>query len=101
MKGAKDLNFLALVAIVIGSQIGSSTFITPATLAPFGCVGLLGWLVSVAGAISLALVFSDLSSHLPKNGGPHVYVAAAFGRMQDSSLLGFIGSYRGQAIRFC
>ena len=77
---SKDLNFLALVSIVIGSQLGSSAFIVPATLAPFGAVGLFGWVVSVAGAISLALVFSDLSSHLPKNGGPHVYVSEAFGK---------------------
>lgn len=77
----KELGFIALVSIVIGSQLGSAAFVLPSQLAPFKTVGLLGWIVSVAGAISLALVFSDLSSHLPKNGGPHVYVSAAFGRI--------------------
>ncbi|MBQ8651595.1 MAG: amino acid permease [Alphaproteobacteria bacterium] len=76
----KNLGFLALVSIVIGSQLGSAAFVLPSQLAPFKTVGLLGWIVSIAGAISLALVFSDLSSHLPKNGGPHVYVSEAFGR---------------------
>ena len=76
----KELNFLALVSIVIGSQIGSGAFVLPSVLAPFKTIGLLGWFISVAGAISLALVFSDLASHLPKNGGPHVYVGEAFGR---------------------
>ncbi|MDR1475727.1 MAG: amino acid permease [Holosporales bacterium] len=77
----KELNFIALLAIVIGSQIGSGAFTLPTLLAPTKTIGLFGWLVSVAGAISLALIFADLASHLPKNGGPHVYVAEAFGKV--------------------
>lgn len=77
----RELGFIALVSIVIGSQLGSAAFVLPSQLAPFKTIGLLGWIVSVSGAISLALVFSDLSSHLPKNGGPHVYVSSAFGRV--------------------
>ena len=80
MNRHKELNFIALVSIVIGSQIGSGAFILPSLLAPFGVVGLFGWIVSVSGAVSLALIFSELSSKLPKNGGPHVYVTEAFGR---------------------
>lgn len=76
----KGLGFLALVSIVIGSQIGSGAFVLPSVLAPFKTIGLLGWCVSVAGAIALALIFAELASHLPKNGGPHVYVGEAFGR---------------------
>lgn len=75
-----ELGFLAVVSIVIGSQIGSSAFVLPSVLAPFKTIGLLGWGVSVSGAIALALVFAELASHLPKNGGPHVYVGHAFGR---------------------
>lgn len=66
---------------MIGSQVGSGAFVLPALLAPSKTIGLLGWIVSVIGAISLALVFADLSSHLPKNGGPHVYVSEAFGKV--------------------
>jgi APA family basic amino acid/polyamine antiporter len=76
----QDLGFLSLISIVIGSQVGSGVFVFPSLLAPFGPIGLWGWLVSALGAISLALIFADLSSHLPKNGGPHVYVMEAFGR---------------------
>ncbi|MDR2667394.1 MAG: amino acid permease [Holosporales bacterium] len=81
MSRHKELGFVALVSIVIGGQLGSGAFVLPAQLAPLKTIGMLGWIVSVASAISLALVFSDLSSHLPKNGGPHVYVSAAFGRV--------------------
>jgi APA family basic amino acid/polyamine antiporter len=76
----QDLGFLSLISIVIGSQVGSGVFVFPSLLAPFGPIGLWGWLVSALGAISLALIFADLSAHLPQNGGPHVYVMKAFGR---------------------
>ena len=81
MSRNKELGFIALVSIVIGSQLGSAAFVLPSQLAPFKTIGLLGWIVSVGGAITLALMFSDLSSHLPKSGGPHVYVSEAFGRV--------------------
>ena len=77
----KELGFISLVSIVISSQLGSGAFVLPSQLAPFKTIGLLGWIVSVAGAISLALIFSDLSSKIPKSGGPHVYVTEAFGRV--------------------
>ena len=77
----KELGFISLVSIVISSQLGSGAFVLPSQLAPFKTIGLLGWVVSVAGAISLALIFSDLSSKIPKSGGPHVYVTEAFGRV--------------------
>lgn len=76
----QELGFLSLISIVIGSQVGSGVFVFPSLLAPFGPIGLWGWVVSMCGAISLALIFADLSAHLPKNGGPHVYVMEAFGR---------------------
>lgn len=76
----KKIGFFSLVSIVIGSQIGSGAFVLPSVLAPFKTAGLLGWIVSVSGAISLALIFAELAAHLPKNGGPHVYVGKAFGR---------------------
>ncbi|MDR3317373.1 MAG: amino acid permease [Puniceicoccales bacterium] len=75
----KQLGFLAVVSIVISSQVGSGVFMFPSTLAPFGTIGLLGWVLAVSGAISLALIFSELSSKFIKNGGPHVYVMEAFG----------------------
>ncbi len=74
------LGFLSVLSIVIGSQIGSGTFIFPSLLAPFGVVGLFGWVVSVTGAISLAIIFAKLAANFPKGGGPHVYVTEAFGR---------------------
>lgn len=75
----KKLNFQAVVSLVIGSQIGSGAFLLPASLAALGPVSLLGWFISTAGALLLALVFAQLSLLVPKGGGPHVYIEKAFG----------------------
>ncbi len=77
---AKKLHFRSVVALVVGSQIGSGIFLLPASLAPFGAISLFGWLTSGIGAMLLALVFAQLSMRISKGGGPHVYIEKAFGR---------------------
>lgn len=76
---SQKMGFWAVFALVTGSQIGSGVFMLPANLAPYGMFSLIGWIFSGIGAISLALVFAQLCSWLPKTGGPHAYVQEAFG----------------------
>ncbi|OWY38740.1 amino acid permease [Xenophilus sp. AP218F] len=66
-------------ALVVGNMIGSGVFLLPASLAPYGGVSLIGWALTSAGAICLALVFARLSALLPKDGGPYAYIHAGFG----------------------
>jgi APA family basic amino acid/polyamine antiporter len=73
------IGFWSVFSIVIGGQIGSGVFMLPSSLASFGAYSVLGWVVSGVGAISLALVFSDLCHRFPRTGGPHVYVKEMFG----------------------
>jgi len=77
---SKKIGLLTVTALVIGSQVGAGVFLLPASLAPFGSLALAGWGVSSIGAILLALIFGKLCMNIPKAGGPHVYVNAAFGR---------------------
>ena len=63
----------------MGNMIGSGIFLLPASLAPFGGLSLVGWLVSTAGALALALVFARLSRIDPAAGGPYAYTRRAFG----------------------
>jgi APA family basic amino acid/polyamine antiporter len=77
---SQKIGFWSVFAIVTGSQIGSGVFMAPSTLAPYGAIGLLGWLVSGFGALSLAYVFAKLCGQFPKTGGPHVFVLEAFGK---------------------
>jgi len=74
------VGFWSLVALVIGSQIGSAVLMVPSSLAPLGGLGQLSWLFSGGGAILLSIIFSRLCVSMPKTGGPHIYVEEAFGK---------------------
>jgi APA family basic amino acid/polyamine antiporter len=76
---SKKIGFWSVVALVIGSQIGSGILMLPVDLAPFGVWGQLSWLLAAGGAIILALIFSRLCRSFPITGGPHVYIRQAFG----------------------
>lgn len=76
---SQKLGFWAVFALVTGSQIGTSVFILPLSLAPYGIYSMWGWVLSLFGAMSIALVFSTLCAKFPKTGGPHVYIREGFG----------------------
>lgn len=66
-------------ALVVGNMIGSGVFLLPASLAPYGGISIVGWLVSAGGAVCLALVFAWLGRFLPRLGGPYAYARHGFG----------------------
>jgi APA family basic amino acid/polyamine antiporter len=71
--------FWICLALVVGNMIGSGVYLLPASLAPFGWAGVLGWLFTIGGALCLAIVFGRLSSAFPEAGGPYAYSREAFG----------------------
>lgn len=78
-RSSRRLGFGMAVALVMGNMIGSGIFLLPASLAPYGGLGLVGWLVSTVGALALASVFARLARLHPAGGGPYAYTRAAFG----------------------
>ncbi len=76
---SRVLGFWAAASIVTGNMVGSGVFLLPASLAPYGALSLIGWIVSAAGAIALALVFARLARQLPIAGGLYAYTRQAFG----------------------
>ncbi|MFJ8076749.1 amino acid permease [Streptomyces sp. NPDC096176] len=66
-------------ALVMGNIIGGGIFLLPASVAPFGTVSLVAFVVLTVGAIALALVFGRLAEKHPHTGGPYVYAREAFG----------------------
>lgn len=76
---AKALGLLACTCLVIGNVIGSGFFLSPAALAPYGAVALIGWLVMSVGAMCLGLVFARLGRIAPAAGGPYAYTRMGFG----------------------
>jgi APA family basic amino acid/polyamine antiporter len=75
----RALGFWMCTALVVGNMIGSGVFLLPASLAPFGWNAVLGWLVTIAGALAIAFVFARLAQAFPRAGGPYAYTQAAFG----------------------
>jgi APA family basic amino acid/polyamine antiporter len=75
----RGLGLWMCVSLVAGNMIGSGIFLLPSSLAPYGRISILGWLISTAGAVALALVFSRLARRTPAAGGPYAYTRAVFG----------------------
>ena len=73
------LGLWTAIALVVGSMIGSGVFLLPATLASYGAASLLGWGVTLCGALLLALVYSWLSKKITRTGGSYAYAHEAFG----------------------
>lgn len=79
MKESQKIGGWATSSLVLGNMIGSGIFLLPASLAFYGGISILGWLVSATGAILLALLFSSLSKQFKQSGGPYVYTRYGFG----------------------
>lgn len=75
----RPLGLWTAIALVVGSMIGSGVFLLPATLAPYGAASLLGWGLTLGGALLLALVYSWLARAIPFNGGAYAYARRGFG----------------------
>jgi APA family basic amino acid/polyamine antiporter len=79
MPAKPALGMWMATALIMGNMIGSGLFLLPSALAPYGGAALLGWGVSLAGALLLALVFARLGLERPMRGGPYAFARAAFG----------------------
>ena len=75
---SNKIGFWSVFELVTISQIGSGLLL-PASLALYGTLTLVGWVISSMGALVLAVMFSELCVRFPRTGGPNVYVHEAFG----------------------
>ncbi len=78
--GRKSIGIWTALALVMGSMIGSGVFLLPASLAPLGWNSVIGWMITVAGALCVAGVFAKLARNFPEAGGPYAYTRRAFGK---------------------
>ena len=77
----RGLTLGALVALVVGNQLGTSLYTLPAAVAnAAGPLGVVAWLVAAAGFFLLAEVFAELGPRFPRTGGPYVFADAVLGR---------------------
>ncbi|WDI30324.1 amino acid permease [Hyphococcus flavus] len=73
------IGFWKCWSMAVGVMIGSGVFLLPASLAPYGGVSFLGWLLTSVGAILIALSLGRLAGRTERTGGPYVYAQKAFG----------------------
>ena len=76
---SKQIGLAMATALVVGSMVGSGIFSIPSSLAPYGGIGLMGWLVAAFWAMLMAKMFSHMCKYIPGTGGPYAYSRAAFG----------------------
>ena len=81
VRPAQKLGLAMCVALVMGNMIGSGVFLLPASLAPFGWNGVAGWVITIAGALALAVVLARLTVAFPEASGPTAFIQLAFGRV--------------------
>jgi basic amino acid/polyamine antiporter, APA family len=79
MQKKNKMGLWTLTSLVTGNMIGSGVFMLPSDLARIGTISLLAWVFTACGALTLAIVFSKMSSLVPKTGGPYIYAQVAFG----------------------
>lgn len=77
---SKEIGLWTATSLVIGNMIASGIFMLPTTLAIYGGISLVGWIISGAGALCLAFVYSWLSKLQPSaTGGPYAYTREGMG----------------------
>lgn len=87
----QKLSLRALVALVVGSMIGSGIFVLPASFGRATGVagGLIAWAIAGVGMLMLAFVFQTLSRRKPElDNGIYAYAKAGFGQY-----LGFCSAF--------
>ncbi len=70
---------VAATIMVAGNIMGSGVFMLPANLASTGGIAIFGWLVTITGAVGLAMVYARMSSIDDSAGGSYAYAKRAFG----------------------
>ena len=76
------LGLAALIALVVGSMIGSGIFALPSQMAGSAAPGplIIGWAITGVGMLMLAFVFQTLATRKPDvDGGVYGYARAGFG----------------------
>ncbi|MEN0047449.1 MAG: amino acid permease [Bacteroidota bacterium] len=75
----RKIGLLPTTSLVLGNMIGSGIFLLPASLAVYGGVSIVGWMISALIGLVIAKVFGELGKRFPKTGGPYTFAKVGFG----------------------
>ncbi|MGE9292073.1 MAG: arginine/agmatine antiporter [Puniceicoccales bacterium] len=96
-KHAGKVGVVPATLMVAGNIMGSGVFMLPANLAATGGIAIYGWLVTITGAVCLALVYAKMSAIDDSPGGSYAYARRSFGPFvgYQTNLLYWLGSWIG------
>ncbi|WP_375691860.1 arginine/agmatine antiporter [Pseudooceanicola sp. LIPI14-2-Ac024] len=75
----RTVGVVAATLMVCGNIMGSGVFLLPSSLAAVGGVAIYGWVVTIIGAMSLAIVYAKFASFDDSAGGSYAYVKKGLG----------------------
>jgi len=76
----QKVGLITATSLVVGNMIGAGIYVLPSTLAGYGSVTIVGWVLTALGAIVLAKIFGNFSKIIVnKSGGPYTYTREGFG----------------------
>ncbi len=75
----KKIGLFPASSLVLGNMIGAGIFLLPASLASYGGISIVGWIISALAGVILARVFSELGKRFPRTGGPYTFAKEGFG----------------------
>ena len=84
---SRKLSLLPLTMLVTGNMMGAGIFLLPSSLAGYGSIALLGWIVTVAGAVMLSLVFVRLAAVCESGSGLYAFTREGLGRYVGSQVV--------------
>lgn len=73
------IGVIAATLMVASNIMGSGVFMLPANLAAAGGIAIFGWVITIIGAVALALTYAKMSSLDSSAGGQYAYAKRAFG----------------------
>ncbi len=81
MKSSKQqVGLITATSLVVGNMIGAAIYVLPATLAGYGSISILAWVLTALGSLVLAKIFGNFSKIIvQKSGGPYIYTKEGFG----------------------
>ncbi len=82
----RPIGFWTALALVIGAMLGAGIFSLPASLASYGSISIVAWMMTGIGAMFLALTFADLNRMIPETGGAFLYAYKAYGDFMGFSI---------------
>jgi APA family basic amino acid/polyamine antiporter len=77
----RPFGFWTATAMVVGGMIGAGIFMLPALIAPYGWIGVIGWIIAISGALPIGYALAALTRSMPEQSGGVAVTGAVLGQV--------------------